>query len=78
MTLEEAQAVIRSELNPELQEAFDGMDAATIASVKDAIESGAVTVDQLNAATEAFGAECVNPENSCGLTEQQLEEAGVI
>jgi len=77
LTLEEAQAVIRSHLNPELQEAFEGMDAATIASVKDAIDSGAVTIDQLNRATEAFGADCVDPSNPCGLTEDDLAAAGV-
>ena len=78
LTLEEAQAVIRSELNPELQEAFEGMDAETIASVKDALESGDVTIDQLNRATEAFGADCVDPSNPCGLTEDDLSGAGVI
>lgn len=78
LTLEEAQAVIRSELNPELQEAFEGMDAETIASVKDALESGDVTIDQLNRATEAFGADCVDPSNPCGLTEDDLSAAGVL
>lgn len=78
LTLEEAQAVIRSELNPELQEAFEGMDAETIASVKDALESGDVTIDQLNRATEAFGADCVDPSNPCGLTEDDLSGAGVL
>ena len=77
LTLEEAQAVIRSELNPELQEAFEGMDADTIAAVKDALESGDVTIDQLNRATEAFGADCVDPSNPCGLTEEDLAAAGV-
>ena len=77
LTLEEAQAVIRSELNPELQEAFEGMDAETIASVKDALESGDVTIDQLNRATEAFGADCVDPSNPCGLTEDDLAGAGI-
>ena len=77
LTLEEAQAVIRSELNPELQEAFEGMDAETIASVKDALESGDVTIDQLNRATEAFGADCVDPSNPCGLTEDDLSGAGI-
>ena len=78
LTLDEAQALIRSKLNPELQEAFEGMDADTIAAVQDALESGDVTIDQLNRATEAFGAECVNPGNTCGLTEEQLQDAGVI
>ena len=78
LTLEEAQAVIRSELNPELQEAFEGMDADTIAAVKDALESGDVTIDQLNRATEAFGANCVDPSNPCGLSEADLAGAGVI
>lgn len=77
LTLEEAQAIIRSELNPELQEAFEGMDADTIASVKDAITSGAVTIDDLNKATEAFGANCVDPSNPCGLTEDDLADAGI-
>ena len=77
LTLEEAQAVIRSELNPELQEAFEGMDADTIAAVKDALDSGDVTIDQLNKATEAFGASCVDPSNPCGLTEDDLAGAGI-
>ena len=77
LTIDEAKEVIRSSLNPELAEAFEGMDVEVIAAVKDAIASGAVTIDDLNKATEAFGASCIDPSNPCGITEDQLAEAGI-
>ena len=77
LTIDEAKAIVRDSLNPELAEAFEGLDAEVMEAVKDAIASGEVTIDDLNKATEAFGADCVDPSNPCGITEEQLKEAGI-
>ena len=81
ITVEEAKALLRSGavegLTPEVQEALADLDDDALAAINHAIQEGELTVDELQKGVEAFGAECINAANTCGITEEQLQDAGI-
>ena len=81
ITIDEAREILRNGgvegLSVEVQEALADLSDDDLAAIDQAIRDGDLTVEQLEKGVAAFGAECINAENSCGITEEQLDAAGL-
>ena len=81
ITIDEARALLRSGsvegLDPAVAEQLADLPEADLRAIDEAIRAGDLTVEQLEKGVEAFGAGCINAENSCGITEEQLDAAGL-